>query len=86
MSVALVNYVRNIYWNDRENLELEILDSCLKKLGMDSKIFYLNEDNSDGSLKILMENSDAIIFSCDFNVNDKIIRKIYELSEKVKKK
>lgn len=84
MSVAIINFVRNIYWNDRENLEVEILDYSLKKLNIDSEILYLREDESN-DLDIICDKKKAIIFSCDFNINEKLIREIYSFAEKIKK-
>lgn len=84
MEIALVNFVRNMYWNDRENLEIEILDQCLKKENIKSVIYNIKESDIATFRNNFLKSCKAVIFSCDFNINENIIREIYNFANEIK--
>lgn len=87
MNIALFNVVRDIYWNDRENIELEMLKTFIKPMAHVSLITVSERmidemiDNSED-----IKRTNACVFYLDFNADERVIDGIFRISNYVKNK
>lgn len=86
MNILLLNFVRQIYWSDRENIELEILKRKLDSM-CTVKLMTISENEIEQYEKdvVVCQKHNAYIFSVDFNTNSEIFDGIFQFSQFVKK-
>ncbi|MGB7606347.1 MAG: hypothetical protein WBL93_12825 [Lutisporaceae bacterium] len=89
MEIKLINIVRDLYWDDRESLDMEILAASL--------IFYRHNvnlinykyseifDNSETIIKDIAKEANAIFVNFDFSTDEDTMNLIYEIVDSIKK-
>lgn len=86
VKILLINLVRQIYWFDRENIELQILkNKLMKRCGV--KILTISEDYVDSfeREKSKYKDFDACVFWIDFNTDSRIFDRIFQISQFIKR-
>ena len=84
MKISLFNLVRTIYWDDRENIELEMLQTILEK-SYEVSIYNLSEQEFE-DINFLEFECNVALFMIDFNADYVTIENIYSFSKKLKEK
>ncbi len=89
MNIRFINISRDLYWDDRENLDMEVLAQSMKNYLYDVTVstykYSVLENDLDNAVKEIIDGSDVLFFSFDFSTDEDTVNLIFKISNKVKK-